>query len=133
MPLTIKITLSAASSSSQQHTLTLELTDEANPQFLYTLECSEQDFHILKQEQQLLVDFQAFPQKFVELLDYCRTDNGFLTVLNMGLSNEANFCVVETNQFKALTHLSLKFKQGNDESIKKHLGTRIKEMKSLNE
>jgi spindle assembly abnormal protein 6 len=49
----------------------MELTDEQDPLFLYTLACSEQDFHILKAEQQLLVDFQAFPQSFVELLNFC--------------------------------------------------------------
>jgi spindle assembly abnormal protein 6 len=49
----------------------MELTDEQDPIFLYQLSCSEQDFHILKAEQQLLVDFQAFPQSFVELLNFC--------------------------------------------------------------
>jgi hypothetical protein len=37
--------------------LVIEITDETSPFFLYTLECSEQDFHILKQEQYLNVDF----------------------------------------------------------------------------
>ena len=34
--------------------------------------CTEQDYHILKNDQQLLVDFQAFPQSFTELVQYCQ-------------------------------------------------------------
>lgn len=41
--------------------LTLELTDEEDPFFIYTLDISEQDYHILKNEQQIMVDFQQFP------------------------------------------------------------------------
>ena len=53
----IKIALHATSSNASQQTLTIDLTDEQDPLFLYQMSCSEQDFHILKQEQELLVDF----------------------------------------------------------------------------
>lgn len=54
----------------QQRTrvLHIELTDERDLLFLYTLTVTEDDFHELKQDQQLLVDFAEFPHKFVELL-----------------------------------------------------------------
>jgi len=42
-----------------------------DPFFYYSLEVSESDFHILKKEQSLLVDFAAFPAKFIELLEQC--------------------------------------------------------------
>jgi predicted DCC family thiol-disulfide oxidoreductase YuxK len=67
----IKISLHAHAQSANQQVLMMELTDEQDPLFLFQLSCSEQDFHILKSEQQLLVDFQAFPQSFVELLNFC--------------------------------------------------------------
>ena len=67
----IKIALHAASNASQQQTLVIDLTDEEDPLFLYQLSCSEQDFHALKTEQQLHVDFQAFPNNLVELLTFC--------------------------------------------------------------
>ena len=51
----------------------MDLTDESDPLFLYSMTCSEQDYHILKAEQSLLVDFQAFPQSFVELLQFCQS------------------------------------------------------------
>ena len=49
--------------------------------------------------------------------------------MQLGIGNEATFNLVETNQFKALTHLSLKFKQGNDEAIKKYLSGKLKDAK----
>ena len=55
--LNIKIALHAASTASQQQTLVIDLTDDEDPLFLYQLSCSEQDFHSLKSEQSLHVDF----------------------------------------------------------------------------
>lgn len=39
--------------------------------FLYTLDLTETEFLHLKNEQSLLVDFQAFPSKLTELLELC--------------------------------------------------------------
>lgn len=51
-PLNLKMVLHAPQASGhQQHVLSLELTDaEHNPFFLYTLDCSEADFHLLRTE-----------------------------------------------------------------------------------
>jgi spindle assembly abnormal protein 6 len=84
--------------------------------------CTEQDFHILKHDQQLLVDFQAFPQSFTELVQYCQLENGYTAVFN---THECTLNIVESNQFRALTHLSLLFKRANDETLKKHLSERL--------
>jgi hypothetical protein len=46
------------SQNSSTQILTVELTDEQDPYFLYLMDCSEQDYHILKNEQQIMVDFQ---------------------------------------------------------------------------
>ena len=47
----VKLALHAQSTTSQQQLLSLEVTDEVNPYFLYTLECLETDFHLIKQGQ----------------------------------------------------------------------------------
>ncbi len=51
--------------------LHIQLTDENDPFFFFDLEISEEDFHALKQEQNLLIDFLQFPAKFIELLEAC--------------------------------------------------------------
>ena len=38
---------------------------------LYTLKLNEDDYHNLKTQQGLLIDFPSFPSKFVELLRSC--------------------------------------------------------------
>ena len=45
------------------------------------------------------------------------------------MSGEAQFKIVQTNQFKASDHLRLNFKKGNDEAIKKYLARKYKEFK----
>lgn len=72
-----------------QRVLHVQLTDEANAYLLYTLDISEDEFHALKTEQSLLVDFHTFPSKLVELLRQCQAAANdehpkFVAVLSTG-------------------------------------------------
>ncbi|XP_073907006.1 spindle assembly abnormal protein 6 homolog isoform X2 [Castor canadensis] len=115
--------------------LVIRLTDDTDPFFLYNLVISEDDFQSLKFQQGLLVDFLAFPQKFIDLLQQCTQEQAkeiprFLLQLVSPaaiLDNSPAFLnVVETNPFKHLTHLSLKLIPGNDVEIKKFLAVCLK-------
>lgn len=136
--LTIKLSMLNPSPSHTQ-ILHIELTDESNHLFLYTLDISETDFLHLKNEQSILVDFQAFPSKLIEMFDLCLASANssekikFLCILNVKNTGEAAFNIVETNQFKALTHLSLKFREANDQTLKQYLALRLSDEKSTNE
>jgi len=135
--LTVKMGMMTPSPSHNQ-ILHIELTDESNHLFLYTLDISETDFLNLKNDQSILVDFQAFPSKLIEMFDLCLNSSGneklsFICVLNIKNTGEAFFNIVETNQFKALTHLSLKFREANDQSLKQYLATRLAEERATTE
>jgi hypothetical protein len=45
----------------------------------------------------------------------------------LGVGNEATFSIVEINKFKMVPHLTLKFRKGNDDAIKKYLAGKYKE------
>lgn len=51
--------------------LQVQLTNEHDAFFLYTMEVSEDEFQSLKVDQCILVDFSTFPFKFIELLEHC--------------------------------------------------------------
>ena len=52
----------------------------------------------------------------------------FIAVFDTGVGGaDASLSIVETNQFKALTYLSLSFRKANDELLKKHLAAKLKE------
>lgn len=51
--------------------LVTKITDDGDFYFLYTMTLSEDEFQTLKSQQGLLVDFGAFPQKFIDLLTLC--------------------------------------------------------------
>ena len=123
--------------------LMIELTDENNPFFLFTLECGESEFISLKAEQNLVFDFQQFPSKFIEILELCPavkkantlTEDSaekFSCTLMVGYSEAPTLNIIESNGFRQLVHLSLKFKQGDDENMKKYLATRLQEFKAEN-
>jgi spindle assembly abnormal protein 6 len=116
-----------------------EITDEHDPYFLYVLDIGEQDFHHLKREQSLLVEFNVFPMKLIELLELClqssyenasansssiesSTSSKFVAKLD---TSNGLFSVVESNKFKQLTHISLQCRPGNDSAIKSYLSSRL--------
>jgi spindle assembly abnormal protein 6 len=97
----------------------------------------EEDYHVLRQEQRLRVDFSSFPGHLVGLFDTCagetRADGGFLARLETGgvgggagsASDGCALSIVETNQFRELTHLSLRVRAGNDVAVKSYLAGRL--------
>lgn len=131
----MSIELQSVSNPVHRKDLVIRLTDDTDPFFLYNLVISEEDFQSLKFQQGLLVDFLAFPQKFIDLLQQCTQEHAkeiprFLLQLVSPaaiLDNSPAFLnVVETNPFKHLTHLSLKLLPGNDVEIKKFLASCLK-------
>uniref|UniRef100_A0A672QLY8 Spindle assembly abnormal protein 6 homolog n=1 Tax=Sinocyclocheilus grahami TaxID=75366 RepID=A0A672QLY8_SINGR len=118
--------------------LVVRLTDDSDFYFLYNLVISEEDFQSLKVQQGLLIDFTSFPQKFIDLLEQCisEQDKGnprFLLQLTSASSafdrSPSDLNIVETNAFKHLTHLSLKLLPGSDTDIKKYLATCLSTVK----
>lgn len=55
--------------------LLIRLTDSKDPFMLYTCVVREDDYHTLRQHQELLVDFHTFPQTFVELVKSCSKES----------------------------------------------------------
>ncbi|XP_032923412.1 spindle assembly abnormal protein 6 homolog isoform X2 [Catharus ustulatus] len=138
--LNVRVTVELLSISNPVHKkdLAVRLTDDTDPFFLYNLVISEEDFQSLKSQQGLLVDFSAFPQKFIDLLQQCiQEQNKDIPRFLLQLVSSApaldhtpvSLNVVETNPFKHLTHLSLKFLPGTDAEIKKFLANCLKCLK----
>ncbi|XP_077549163.1 spindle assembly abnormal protein 6 homolog isoform X2 [Haemaphysalis longicornis] len=134
------LTVRQASSSVGRKELQIQLTDDADPFFVYALTLTDEDFQSLKSQQGLLVDFLAFPQKFVDLLDLCTRDEHkesprfVLSLLVHGRtgSDPAVLDVVETNPFKHLVHLSLKLSPAPDSAVRKHLTSAMRQLKEEN-
>ncbi|PAA50287.1 hypothetical protein BOX15_Mlig010195g2 [Macrostomum lignano] len=112
----------------------IRLTDETDLQFLFTLRLGEDDFQVLKQQQGLLVDFGAFAQKLIDLLQLCQAEEGrdaprYILQLSPGPDH---WClnVVETNPFKHLTHLSLRFLAGSDADVRDYLAACLKKLRT---
>merc|ERR1719229_59341 len=119
-----------------QSILSITLTDETDPYFLYTLSVSESDFHRLKSDQTLLVDFAVFPASLVMLLRQCLQYKNeehpkFVAVLVYS-SNCAILSVQETNQFRHLQHISLKLVASNAEKLREYLGSTLMKFKNEN-
>ncbi|XP_039984570.1 spindle assembly abnormal protein 6 homolog [Xiphias gladius] len=135
----IRVTIEFHLTTSPVHKrdLLVRLTDDLDPYFLFNLSISEEDFQSLKVQQGLLIDFASFPQKFIDLLNLCyseqESDNPrFLLHLSCQspvLEGPVNLSVVETNAFKHLNHLSLRLAQGSDKEVKDYLAACLSSLK----
>ncbi|KAF1323968.1 Spindle assembly protein, partial [Globisporangium splendens] len=79
-PLTIRLLHGVRQNSAtnqKERVFRVEITDDdgADPYFLYLWSVSEEEFHDLKQQQRLLVDFVTFPTNLIELLQCCLKDS----------------------------------------------------------
>lgn len=113
------------------------LADDDDPCFLYSLFITEDDFKVLKAQQGLLVDFDNFATQLICLLEQChvpgmsqlsKTPPKFLLLLAEE-SEDWNFKLVETNNFKHLCHLSLNISPASDSDLKTHMAMKIKQLK----
>jgi spindle assembly abnormal protein 6 len=133
--------------------LSVRLTDERDPFFLFHASVSEDDFAALKAEQGLLVDFADFPARLVQLLGLCGASavasdedahGKFVLVLRSAGSQPAGALrpatatapaspptlnLVETNSFKHLVHLTLRLVPSNDEELKSYLASCLRTLR----
>ncbi|CAK4066420.1 unnamed protein product [Aphanomyces euteiches] len=137
-------------SNQKERVLRIEVTDddELETFFLYVWSVSEEEFHDLKHQQRLLVDFPKFATNFMDLLTCClakptllhesssnhrpegQAPLSYLAVLNTNdqhMNGQSTFSIVETNAFKRLTHLSLQFTPGDDAEVKLYLAARLRQ------
>lgn len=111
----------------RQAKIHIEIAEEiTNPFFYYLLEVCERDFHYLKTEQSLLVDFSCFATKFIELLKLCESNNSYNLSFNLA-TKDPTLNILERNQFRNLSHLSLRFKTADDKVLKQYLASRLKQ------
>ncbi|KAM4547631.1 spindle assembly abnormal protein 6 homolog isoform 2-T2 [Odontesthes bonariensis] len=134
----VSIELQLTTNPVHKKDLLVRITDDIDPYFLFNLSISEEDFQSLKVQQGLLIDFASFPQKFIDLLNLCyseqQSDNPrfllHLAYQSPLLEGPASLSVVETNAFKHLNHLSLRLAQGSDKEVKDYLAACLFSLKT---
>lgn len=138
--------------------ITITITDSEDPLFLYKVCLSEAEFQQLKQTQHLVIDFQQFPSKLIEMLELCKetvlNNNMLNTNNNLNLSIlkasstfcciieerttnisllEADLIIQELTQLRALNHIKLNMKTPNDTILKKHVAVLCMDFKKKSE
>lgn len=116
--------------------LIIRLTDETDAYFLHTLRMTYDDFHLLKEREKLLIDFDAFPNHVMGFFDQClqeefKPNPKFIMHLHVhAQSRECRLDVVETNDFQHVTRLKLALLSADDAEIKKYLAECLKTARS---
>jgi spindle assembly abnormal protein 6 len=119
-------------SSVKKQKIQIQITNPKDPLVLYLLDISEVEFHQIKTEQSILIDFQNFPSFMIKMINLCIDDNNnkYYCILQKLNLNEALFIIQERNKFRELNHLILNLTQANDTIVKKFLGSMTMEFKT---
>ncbi|VDD80090.1 unnamed protein product [Mesocestoides corti] len=88
----------------------------------------------IKEQQGLLVEYNAFGQMLIDLLSKCLQEECNLSpryILKFSESTEPHVLqIVETTDFRRLTHLAINFCAASDEALKAYLVSCIKKIKT---
>ena len=118
---------------------TIQLTDETNPLFLYTWDIGETEFHAIRQDQRVRVEFHKLADYLGDLFELC--SNGcndssassyHACILSTDKSNIGVMTIEESTRFKDISLICLKFISSSGEEKLKFLSKQIMDFKSLN-
>ncbi|XP_061635529.1 spindle assembly abnormal protein 6 homolog isoform X2 [Phyllopteryx taeniolatus] len=137
----VTVELQASKSGVHKRDLVVRLTDDTDPYFLFNLTLCQEDFQSLKVQQGLLIEFTSFPEKLIELLHQCQSEQSsshprfqlLLSCDSASLDGPAHLSVMETNSFKHINHLSLRLAPGSDKLVKNYLAVCLSSLKAEKE
>jgi len=121
----------------ERNTLNLELTEEDNPQFLYTCEIGKNEFESIRQKQQIRIEFHKLANHLAELIKLCidRFKNQNQRTVYQCLfqqkdsANTAEFKMQERNEFKDNCLIVLNFIKASDQEKLNFLSSQVKNYK----
>ena len=118
---------------------TIQLTDETNPLFLYTWDIGETEFHAIRQDQRVRVEFHKLAEYLGDLFELCSNgcNDSFASsyhacILSTDKSNIGVMTIEESTRFKDISLICLKFISSSGEEKLKFLSKQIMDFKSLN-
>lgn len=82
----------------------------------------------IKSEQQLSIDFLAFPAALIELLSECTLDEPSKRLELSVQTLRASLSIVEPRKFRNITELKLDFQPADDTAQKKYLARSVNTM-----
>lgn len=108
-------------SSNGSSVFAMELVDPMDHLFYWLAEMNEHEFHLVKTEQRLLLDFYQFPAMICALIHHA-AEGKLAMILNYQSAGLGLLSFVEFNNYRELTHLTLKLSEASDFQLKKRLG-----------
>ena len=106
--------------------ISIQILDNNDPLFFYTLKIDEIDYQQLKKEQSLFIEFKNFSDFIFKMLNNCLKENFncFITIMKNDI---AYLKIEEKNQFRKLNHLTLKLNSLNNSDLKNHINKILKD------
>ncbi|CAG5107060.1 Oidioi.mRNA.OKI2018_I69.chr1.g3126.t1.cds [Oikopleura dioica] len=108
----------------------IRLTDPTDFFFLYTKSIAENDYNLLKAEQQLSIDFHTFPSILIELINETTDSNPSKRIEVTCQTLRANLAIVEPRKIRNITELNLELTPANDSEQKVYLASSLKQLQT---
>eukprot|EP01138_Halocafeteria_seosinensis_P001814 gb/GECG01001857.1/.p1 GENE.gb/GECG01001857.1/~~gb/GECG01001857.1/.p1 ORF type:complete len:322 (+),score=40.00 gb/GECG01001857.1/:1-966(+) len=104
------------------NTVRVQLSSETDLFFHYLHECTPKDFQEIRDEQELMVEFDDYPGVLAKsLADSVREPHSFLAVFVMDREGHARLDFIQNLEYKFIELLSINFERSSDEMIREHI------------
>ena len=104
--------------ASQKQEVLIRITDEADPLFLHYTSLTDAAFMKIKNENELVVDFHAFPYALLTLVQECLSKENLKLELNIESETETIFSAIEISSFRKTTKFVMKLEPADDATLK---------------
>ncbi|XP_025414780.1 spindle assembly abnormal protein 6 homolog [Sipha flava] len=120
----------------------ISASDENDPLFYITTYVTEESFRYIKESQDLVVNFDNFPNQIIQLLNNSdsTSDDGpkfKLLIQDVNMNNKMYkgpkyvLKIIELNEFKNLCHLAIEMSKASDADVAKNICKKMTSIKNL--
>ncbi|KAF1330801.1 Spindle assembly protein, partial [Globisporangium splendens] len=113
------------------HAVKVELSTESDLFFLYVHTCDADAFHMMQDQQKLMIDFADYANVLIRMLNNCMEEpHNHLAVYLMQADGRARLDFIQNMEYKFVELLSVDFLRVTEDATRQHISFRYNSMKS---
>uniref|UniRef100_K3WI06 Spindle assembly abnormal protein 6 N-terminal domain-containing protein n=1 Tax=Globisporangium ultimum (strain ATCC 200006 / CBS 805.95 / DAOM BR144) TaxID=431595 RepID=K3WI06_GLOUD len=127
----IKVKILILGDDADIHAVKVELSTESDLFFLYVHTCDVDAFHVMQDQQKLMIEFADYANVLIRMLNNCiKEPHNHLAVYLMQADGRARLDFIQNMEYKFVELLSVDFLRVTEDAIRQHISFRYNSMKS---
>ncbi|ETV99780.1 hypothetical protein H310_07827 [Aphanomyces invadans] len=127
----IKVKILLLGDENDLKALKIELSTETDLFFYYSHVCDLEGFHLVQEQQKLMVDFSDYANVLIRMLNNCiKEPHNHIAVYLMQADGRARLDFIQNMEYKFVELLSVDFARSPEEIVRQHIAYRYNTVKN---